>query len=473
LSGRWLNLIPLAFSDQPSDAVARTDLEPAMSRVDSNVSRRSALALGATTMAISSAGSVSAMASASGSLRDTPEASLQADLERYVSFGVHQSGSKGDLATGQWVGARLGAAGITVSRQAVTVPFFDEAVAQISVVGGGTFEGIGQHPIKTTEASGLLAPLALWRDARDTMNLNGKIAVVILPFGRHSSALQPNIAGPISAALGAGALGLVVVTDGPSGEALALNAQYAETPPTVPCIVVGSRGIKPLLDAAVVGAAATLKVEGIAGQRQAFNVVGRRPGKGRKLVLTTPLSGWFTCGAERGSGVAAFLAMAPWLAANYPDLDITTGGMTGHEFENLGSKEFNASVVGHDSKIDLWVHLGAAFAARDWHELGGGMLAPLPSMDSSHFMLAHPDFLPILQRTMHGVPGFEVPYPATVEAAAGEAKQILMDGHTRLIANFGSHRLHHARNDGANTTSGALIFQAYRGLQAAVQEVLG
>ena len=424
-------------------------------------------------MVIGSAGGALAAAEGSPSISNVSVASLQADLEKYVSFGGHQSGSAGDLATGEWVGERLQAIGIRVLRQKITVPYFDEAVAQIGVEGAGNFVGIGQHPIKTTVAGGLRAPLALWRDARDSSNLRGKIALVMLPFGRHSSALQPNIAGPISAALTNGALGLVVVTDGPSGEALALNAQYGEEPPTTPCIALGSRGIKPLLDAAMAGQMATLQLEGETGQRPAFNIAGRRAGSGRKIVVTTPLSGWFTCGAERGSGVAAFLALTQWLAKDYPDLDITTGGMSGHEFENLGSKQFNESVVGHDAKVDLWVHLGAAFAARDWHELGGGLMAPLPNMDSSHFMLAHPDFLPIIQRTMLGVPGFEVPYPATVEAAAGEAKQILMDGHTRLIANFGSHRLHHARNDGADATNGRLIYQAYRGLESAVKEILG
>jgi hypothetical protein len=73
---------------------------------------------------------------------------------------------------------------------------------------------------------------------------------------------------------------------------------------------------------------------------------------------------------------------------------------------------------------------------------------------------------------MKGVPGFEVPYAASIEAAAGEAKQILIDGYTKLIANFGAHRLHHARSDGLQATDGALIHQAYAGLQSSVSKIL-
>lgn len=430
----------------------------------SNLSRRSALVLGATSMAPGIGHTRS---------QEVDALTLQADLERYVAFGVHQSGSLGDLATGAWISERLTASGFSVSNQAVDVPFFNQKIASLTLANGTELHGIGQHPVSTTPSAGLRTALSLWRDARDSKSLAGKIAILILPFGRHSSALHPAISVPIQIALDNGAVGIALVTDGPSGEALALNATDVAMQRPVPAIVLGSRGIKPLLDAAGAGEVGHLRVEGEVGRRTAFNIVGRRTGSGKEIVVTTPLSGWFTCGAERGSGVAAFLALTDWLAHRFPDFSITVGGMSGHEFENLGSKKFNSTEIPNRAQIALWVHLGAAFAARDWHEVGPGLMSPLPNMDSSHFLIAHTQFLPILRRTMQGVPGLEVPYEAKIENAAGEAKQILIDGHTRLIANFGSHRLHHARNDGVNATSGGLIFQAYRGLESALEEILG
>jgi hypothetical protein len=404
--------------------------------------------------------------------RPAEPAQLQADLERYASFGSHQSGSTGDQATVQWISSRISASGYRVSLQPIDVPFFDETRATVTLSNGSEFIGIGQHPITLTSKGGLLAPLTLWREDQDPRVIAGKIAVVMLPFGRHSSSLQPVIAGAIKAASEANPKALIVVTDGPSGEALALNALDKPADRPMPILVLGSRGIQPVLQAARNGASATLYLEGQTGRRIANNVVGRRVGTGKKIVLTTPLSGWFTCAAERGSGVSAFLALADWLAKAHPNLDVTLGAMTGHEFENLGSKKFNAQMVPPPGDVNLWVHLGASFAARDWHELAPGLLAPLPSMDAQHFLLGHESFLPILRQAMKGVPGFEVPYVASVEAAAGEAKQILIDGYTKLIANFGAHRLHHARSDGLQAIDGALVSQAYVGLQSAVSRIL-
>jgi hypothetical protein len=225
-----------------------------------------------------------------GSPPDEP-AHFQADLERYVSFGIHQSGSTGDQATVQWISSRISASGYRVSLQPIDVPFFDEARASVTLSNGLEFVGIGQHPITLTGKDGLSAPLILWREDQDPSAISGKIAVIMLPFGRHSSALQPVIARSIKAASEANPRALIVVTDGPSGEALALNALDEPADRPMPILVLGSRGIQPVLQAARNGASATLYLEGRTGRRIANNVVGRRVGTGKKIVLTTPLSG--------------------------------------------------------------------------------------------------------------------------------------------------------------------------------------
>jgi hypothetical protein len=402
-------------------------------------------------------------------------AQLQADVAQYVSFGVHQSGSVGDNATVGWMTRRLRASGYKTQLQPVDVPFFDERSVDVTLQNGTVIQAIGQHPVVTTDAQGLSASLVLWDDDCKDQDLDGKIAIIVLPFGRHSSSAHPAVSMPLRAVLDRKAVGVILVAVGPSGQALALNAPDEQLPQAVPILVIGSKDRGALLKAACTGERATLRMVGSFGRRTAHNVAGRRIGTGKKVVLTTPLSGWFTCGAERGSGVAAFLALSDWLAHNFPDLDITLGAMTGHEFEYIGSKKFNQSAELHPSMIALWVHLGAAFASRDWHEFGvpgDGILSPLPNGDSNRFLLAHSSFLPFLRRSMQGVAGFEAPYPASVENAAGEAKQILIDGHSNLIANFGAHRLHHARIDDAKTTSGELILQAYLGLTGAINEIL-
>lgn len=41
-------------------------------------------------------------------------------------------------------------------------------------------------------------------------------------------------------------------------------------------------------------------------------------GAGRAIIVTTPLSGWFSSAGERGSGIAAFLLGATLPAADAP-----------------------------------------------------------------------------------------------------------------------------------------------------------
>ena len=70
---------------------------------------------------------------------------------------------------------------------------------------------------------------------------------------------------------------------------------------------------------AAAGVPATLVVDAESGLRPAWNLVARLDrGAARTLIVTTPRSGWFTCAAERGSGVAAWMSLARWLAAAKP-----------------------------------------------------------------------------------------------------------------------------------------------------------
>lgn len=57
------------------------------------------------------------------------------------------------------------------------------------------------------------------------------------------------------------------------------------------------------------------------------------------IVVTTPLTGWFTCAAERGTGVALALALAAELSREHPVFFL---GNTGHELNNYGARAYLA-----------------------------------------------------------------------------------------------------------------------------------
>ena len=54
------------------------------------------------------------------------------------------------------------------------------------------------------------------------------------------------------------------------------------------------------------------------------------------------------------------------------------------------------------------MHLGAAVAARDWHERGA-QLSPLPSADPQRFLLASGALLNAARAAFAGQPGLEAP----------------------------------------------------------------
>lgn len=386
-------------------------------------------------------------------------------LERYAGFGDKTSGGPGDEAVGVWLESCLAEAGYDCVRQPFETPFFDIATATLAIE-GSTASIIPQAVVVSTGPDGLTAPLRL---AFGTGRLDGAIAVIVLPSQRWSSALHPTIRTALTDVQARGAAAAVLVTTGPTGDALALNAPSGSDPYGRPVAVLAPRDAGPFLDAAAHGRTARLTVAGRGGLRPAWNLIGRRKagGSGKTLVLSTPRSGWFGCAAERGSGIAVWLAAALWLARR-GDVDVELVATSGHEYENLGGAAYLEHVAAVPTLTRLWVHVGANLAARDWHEWGE---RPLPGLDSQRYLLADPDVLDVFRRAFAGQPGLEAVYPATVEGSAGELTNILRAGH-RAVGFFGNHRFHHSRRDDMRCVSGTLVRPASEALRRALAEVL-
>ncbi len=80
-----------------------------------------------------------------------------------------------------------------------------------------------------------------------------------------------------------------------------------------------------------------------------------------EVLVATPLSGWFSCAAERGSGISVALAVARELAG--AGRRVALLGTSGHELMNLGLERW-LSRRGPEDLPPLVVHLGANVAAR-------------------------------------------------------------------------------------------------------------
>ena len=392
----------------------------------------------------------------------------QGVVERYFSLGDKASGGPGDMASGAWLEDELIRVGYTCRRQFFSVPWYDAAEASLSV-DGVTATILPHALVVPTGPNGLTAPLSL---ALGEGSLEGSIALIVLPSRRWSSSADPLIIAALADVWVRGAAAAVLVTTGPTGDALALNAVAERDASPRPVAILAPRDAGAFLDAAADGRAGRLVISGQGGERPAYNLTASLArGGGKSVVLSTPRSGWFGCAGERGSGIAVWLAAATWLARRPGAFDIELVATSGHEYENLGGARYLEDAAPSPDRTRLWVHVGANLAARDWHELGP-RLRPLPGVDSQRYLLASPDVFDAFCRGFARLPGQEAVYPATAANAAGELTNIIAAGYGSAAGFFGNHRFHHSRNDDLRCVSGELVRPASEALRATLLDIL-
>ncbi len=406
-------------------------------------------------------------AHAAGSQTVTTD-SLRADLEHYVGLGAKLAGGPGDTGAGDWMDQRLQGLGFATTRQTIRVPTFDLTRAEL-ILGETTKPVLPLAIVIPTPPEGLSGKLVVvepWAKAGD---LTGAIALVPLPYARWSSAKAEAVRRPVAAALASGAIAVVLITTGPTGEAIALNADGDKPMFDRPVAIIGPKDAAQFLAAA--GGVARLMLTGQGGFRPAFNLMGRLDrGRGRWLVVSTPRSGWTACGGERGPGVAVWMALAAWASRARLPVDLAFVCNSGHEYENLGAARMLEEIAPRPAETALWLHLGANVAARDWHEIGG-QLAPLPSADPQRILMATPDLLSACRAAFAGQPGLEAPYAAGA-GAAGELTHILASGYPKVAGVFGAHRLHHVVGDDMRCVDAKLTADALAGFKALIRAAL-
>lgn len=393
---------------------------------------------------------------------------LQGVLERFAGFGIKASGGPGDTASGAWLQAELETLGYRCERQAFDTPYAEVRTAALSV-GDRRAAVFPQAIVAATGPAGLTAPLRL---ASAGGSLDGAIALIVLPFRRWVSLAEPLVGRSLADAFQRGAAAAVLVTTGPTGEAIALNVSAVRPGFARPVAILAPRDAEPFVAAAAAGRTATLVVDADAGRRPAFNLIARLDrGAARTLIVTTPRSGWFTCAAERGAGVAVWLSLAHALAAARPRVNLEFVATSGHEYIYQGGEEYLAHHAPKPAATHMWVHVGASAAARDWHELAGG-LRPLPSPDAQRVLTATPDLIAGVRRAFRGISGLEAVYPADRANAGGELVNVIEAGYASAIGLYGGHRWFHTAGDDMRCVSGELVAPVAAAFRAAVTAAL-
>ena len=378
---------------------------------------------------------------------------IQADLEKHAGFGIKRSGTVGDLATADWIAQRLRTAGYKVDSHPFPAPFLLERSVRLTTE-GMSIKLYPQTPAATTNARGITARLALIRTQADAANTKGRIAFLVLNSARHAALGRgaTGIGATIQSAAMAGALGVVIVTTGPSGEAILLNAPEDHVMP-VPVAVMAPKDSRPFQEAAAAGAEATFVLDGDATPRNSTNIIGRLERGNRWLVISTPRSGWFDCVGERGTGTSVFLELAQWAIERFPGHSIHLVNAGAHEYYFAGSHKV-MDLAPPPQSTDLWTHIGATVAARDADE-SGPALRLLDTADPQRSVMATTNLNAAVAEGFRGIKELERPQP--VRADAGELSVFTDRGYSRCFAVLGLHRWLHTIKDTLDCVDARLV----------------
>ncbi len=201
----------------------------------------------------------------------------------------------------------------------------------------------------------------------------------------------------------AGAIGIVAISASPSGEPVAINTPVGDGirhARADRCTQSTRLRSTPPSSA---GQPAKLIIEGAGGSWNGKNTIARRGTAGPWVIISTPQSGWFTCGGERGPGIAMSLALSEWaVQKNFPVrfLFIATSG---HEWSDAGAHIFHQMQAPKPAETMLWFHLGASFGARAYQETANG-LAPLDTPNPARTLMLTEDLMASAQAASRASP---------------------------------------------------------------------
>jgi hypothetical protein len=388
---------------------------------------------------------------------------LHADVARYASFGTHRFGSAGDKATADWIAGELKAAGFRVDFQPVVLGrqyVVEHATAE---AGGKTVEATPfWWPPEDKSSFRLIAPLARDGDAA------GKILWIELPFDR-GAYLGAAHRAAIAQAASKGPAAILLMIGNPADDRFAYNVTQEDHPWPVPVMVVGHKDRAAFERAVGSGTPVTFDVRG----RYERNVGGRNviarlgDGKGPVIVVSTPMTGWYTCVCERGPGIANFLALARTVAAEKWPADFVFIATAGHEIGHGGMELFLKDGAPPPKDTLAWVHFGSSNAC---YGFGEGVQGPVRTNapDTARVLVLSKSAVALSGETLGTIKA--TPMVAEKEAV-GELRDVHAAGYPNFLGLAGRHRFFHTPADDVSSTGPDILEPVARAFTDAVRKI--
>ena len=357
-------------------------------------------------------------------------AAAERRIRAYEAMGWHRTGWKANHETADWLIDELQAAGIDARDQPFTAPRWhwsgsvELRIGPWSIPGEPLSDGGFTPPDGVAGRVGFVesadlggydgSPIALWRrgpDDRDRM--------------------AAGVYDDLAALQAAGARAVVLIMGDEHGAPVLRNAERPWDPINLPVLQVAPENAEVGVDWSE---EATVVVTGHREEVQARNVIAEISGTdtaAAPVALITPKSGWFTCAAERGGGLAVWLAVAQRIAAGaLPRRTLRLVASSGHELHHLGLDAYLQSLGPTVSEVSAWLHLGASIGAK----------RGTPALAASD------DQLMTIARSALEADNIErTPFPVGT-SGYGEARNIA-EINGRYISLLGGHPYFHSPND--------------------------
>lgn len=286
--------------------------------------------------------------------------SLMEVVEAYAALGNHRTCTDVDRTTRDWLCQALRSRGATVEQQAYEIPSFRASVTL-------TCDG---------RSLDVLPLYYSWNGGGQTDRLH--VAEIEDRHSDGGQSVETDISRAILDGRAAGAEAVVLATRCANQGLAALNRSPGD-PLDLPVVLVRGQEFSVVKECVAAGKARLIYDAQTVSGRSA-NVIADFPARDRKtrgrdgrppIVVTTPLSGWYRCAGERGTGLAIALSVAEALAQDWP---VRFVAPTGHELGYYGAAEY-LKVNSHPVRAVL--HLGscvAALGAVPASVTGGGLL---------------------------------------------------------------------------------------------------
>jgi hypothetical protein len=353
-----------------------------------------------------------------------PVITLADDVTSFVKFGHHRVGTQGDRDTTVWLKQRLEQLGYVtqLDRFPVKTLLHPEAFLRANNL---TIEAFPQW-LPPNESLGVkrIAPIhSLVMGAKESTENLPSIRFVPKPIPFTANWI-PKLDSLVDEAKTKRAIALIMAIDN-SSKGLFVCNQHSQDHLPIPVVLVSPNDLSKLTELAEnqfnLG---ELTIKGHSTTVEGINVIGEKPGVGQKLVLSTPLTGWFGCGAERGPGIALWLRMAASIRhIRNPVLMLGTGS---HEIGHLGMEHALAHGAPKPDEVALWVHFGASLGATkldtQFNTKSAQALIGTPISEAK----ARAAFGPLLPLYVNGQP-----------STLGEAGQVIGAGHQRFVGMSG------------------------------------